>query len=1041
MQVCEINQPCDSQSMLNSTRSLPKSWSSTLQLPKSAFPARALLADRPKYLQRCTDDLYAWQRWRPGERKRFTLHDGPPYANGSLHIGHALNKILKDITCRYQLSQGKIVDYVPGWDCHGLPIELKALEKQKEPGALESTKQPRNAVAIRIAAQELAMSTVESQKRSFRGWGIMADWENAWKTLHKDFEISQLSVFKEMVKKGLIYRKFKPVHWSPSSRTALAESELEYNEDHLSTAAFVKYPLQSILPGFDTRQGHCTGRVSAVIWTTTPWTLPANRAIGINSSLDYAVVESATHGLLLIAKSRITQVEATCNETLKVIAVIQGSELTGVTYRDILFDRTSPLRPLLHGDFISADSGSGLVHLAPGHGVDDYELCLKHGINAFAPLDDRGCFTADALLDKADVLLGKSALTEGNRSVLEYLSSHGRVLSHHAYRHTYPYDWRLRQPVILRATEQWFADVGEIRQAALQSLEAVRFIPEAGKERLRSFVKNRSEWCISRQRAWGVPLPALYDRETGEAVLNEESIAHVISVIQDRGTDAWWTDDESFDVVWTPPGLQDTFGHSSYRRGTDTMDVWFDSGTSWTQTKNTDQDGDNHVADVYLEGTDQHRGWFQSSLLTYVACQDKAQVREAQKAPFKTLITHGFTLDKEGRKMSKSIGNVISPDEIIQGTLLPPIKKRNKNKAASGPANTAVSYDAMGPDALRLWAASCDYTKDVIVSQTVLKAINAALAKYRVTFKLLLGILEDFSPSAEVKKFDIINKIALIQLNNVRASVRQHCERFEFSKAVSDINKYITTDLSGFYIEAIKDVVYANGKDSGPRLQAQHMLFRIYCQLQAMLAPVTPLLVEEAWDYAPKQIQHLQRMMLTIDGHVGKDYSDWHDEELELDLPYLMQANAAVKIAQETARSEKKMGSSLQSDVMFQCEESTEGRQSSTLNVLVRYRDDLETLLVVSKVDICAGPLPAHVTTAEWVYKSDFDIKGSKVVAHVYSPQKAKCIRCWKYTAPVKVKEQNTLCNRCEGVLEGLRGTKPELFEASLNVQNAVAAA
>ena len=933
------------------------------------------------------------------------------------------------------------MDYVPGWDCHGLPIELKALEKQTELGLIEGTKQPRNAVAIRTAAQKLAMSTVESQKRSFRDWGIMADWENAWKTLHKDFEISQLGVFKEMVKKDLIYRKFKPVYWSPSSRTALAESELEYKEDHVSTAAFVIYPLRSILPGLNTKSEYGTGKVSAVIWTTTPWTLPSNKAIGIHSSLDYAIVESATHGLLLVARSRIAQIEATCNESLKVIAVLQGSELAGVTYHETIFDKTSPLRSLLHADFVSADSGSGLVHLAPGHGVDDYELCLKHGINAFAPLDDRGCFTVGALPDKPNVLLGKPALTEGNRLVLEYLGSHGRVLGQHPYRHRYPYDWRSRQPVLLRATEQWFADVGEIREAALQSLEAVRFIPDAGKERLRSFVKNRSEWCISRQRAWGVPLPALYDRETGEAVLNEESVAHIISVIQDRGTDAWWTDDESFDVLWTPPGLLDAFGHSSYRRGMDTMDVWFDSGTSWTQTKNTDRDGDDHVADVYLEGTDQHRGWFQSSLLTHVACQDKASVKEARKAPFKTLITHGFTLDEEGRKMSKSIGNVISPDEIIQGTLLPPMTKRSKNKAASGSVNTAVSYDAMGPDALRLWAASCDYTKDVIVSQTVLKAINATLAKYRITFKLLLGILKDFSPSAEVKNLNTINKIALVQLNKVRANVRRHCENFEFNKAVSDINKYLTLDLSGFYIEAIKDVVYADGKESGPRVQAQHTLFRIYCQLQAMLAPVTPLLVEEAWDYAPKQIQLFQRMLLTIDGHVEPSYSDWHNEELEKDLPYLMQANAAVKSAQETARSEKKMGSSLQSDVMFQCGESINGSKSSMLNVLARYRDDLETLLVVSKVDICAGLLPAHVTTAEWNYKAEFDINGSKVVAHVYSPQKAKCIRCWKYTAPVNVKEEDTLCNRCEGVLEGLRWARPELFEASLNAQNVIAVA
>ena len=1025
--------------MLISTRSLPKSWSSTLQLPKSTLPARALAADRSRYLQRCTDDLYAWQRKRPGERKLFILHDGPPYANGSLHIGHALNKILKDITCRFQLSQGKIVEYVPGWDCHGLPIELKALEKQKELDITISTDQQRNAVGIRKAAQKLALSAVENQKKSFRDWGIMADWDNAWKTLHKDFEISQLGVFKEMVKKGLIYRRFKPVYWSPSSRTALAESELEYKDDHLSTAAFVRYPLRGLLPAFDSEQTSGAGRVSAVIWTTTPWTLPANRAIGIHSDFDYAIVKSTNYGLLLLAESRIEHVEAICKETFEIAAILRGSDLTGLTYHDMVFDKLSPARSLLHADFVSADSGTGLVHLAPGHGLDDYEVCLKAGINAFAPLDDSGCFTGDALPDKPGVLMGKPVLTEGNQAVLEYLGSQGHVLAKHAYTHKYPYDWRSKQPVIVRATQQWFADVGEIREAALQSLEAIDFIPDGGKERLRSFVKNRSEWCISRQRAWGVPLPALYNRRTGEAILSEESVSHIMSVIQDRGTDAWWTDDDSFDAVWTPPGLQKAFPQSSFRRGSDTMDVWFDSGTSWTQTRNPDEAGESHVADVYLEGTDQHRGWFQSSLLTYIAHQDKLSDDVPPKAPFKTLITHGFTLDEEGRKMSKSIGNVVSPDEIIQGTLLPPLKKKNKNKT-TGVADATVYYDGMGPDALRLWAASCDYTKDVVVSQTILKAINATLAKYRVTFKLLLGVLEDFHPSTKATNLDTINQVAFVQLNKVRTSVRQHYEKFEFNKAVLELNKYITTDLSGFYIEAIKDIVYTNSKDSGARIQAQYTLFQIYWQLQAMLAPVTPLLVEEVWDYAPIQIQHLRRSLMSLDDRGKTAHSNWQNAQLELDLPYLMQANAAVKIAQETARSEKKMGSSLQSNVIFKCKSSSKEQKGSALKILARYHEDLETLLVVSKVDICAGPLPAYVSMAEWVYKTDFDLDGFQVTAYVYSPQEAKCVRCWKYTAPVEAKEQEALCNRCEAVVDALRQTNPELFEIPPDAQVAVAA-
>ena len=1019
--------------MLNSSRILPKSWSSTLQLPKSTFPARALLADRSKYLQRCTDDLYAWQRLRLGQKERFTLHDGPPYANGSLHIGHALNKILKDITCRFQLAQGKIVDYVPGWDCHGLPIELKALEKRID------LKQQANAIAIRESAQRLAQNAVEDQKWSFREWGIMADWNNAWKTMHKSFEISQLGVFNEMVKKGLIYRRFKPVYWSPSSRTALAEAELEYRENHISTAAFVKYPLQNDLPQLDAVRQFGSGEVNAVIWTTTPWTLPANRAIGYHSEIDYAVVNSVTHGLLLLAESRIEHVKAACGEELEVIAIVQGSQLLGTTYSDTIFRQNNPAQPFLHADFVSADSGSGLIHLAPGHGSEDYDLCLRHGIDAFAPVDDDGCFTAGASPDQPSILLGKPVLTEGNKSILDYLTSRGCILNHHGYTHKYPYDWRTKKPVILRATEQWFADVGEIRETALQSLEVVNFIPPGGKERLRSFVKNRSEWCISRQRAWGVPIPALYHKETGQAVLTEESVSHIISVMQDRGPDAWWIDDESLDGLWTAPGLRDKFPESAYRRGTDTMDVWFDSGCSWTQT-NTGRDGSSHVADVCLEGTDQHRGWFQSSLLTYIAYQNKLSTEASPRAPYKTLITHGFTLDEHGRKMSKSIGNVISPDEIMQGTLLPPIVKKRRVKDATVVPEAPISYDAMGPDALRLWAASCDYSKDVVVSQAVLKAVNSILVKYRVTFKMLLGILEDFSPATEMNELETVHQIALIQLRKLHTNVLLYCERFEFNKALVDINRYITIDLSSFYIETIKDIVYANEKSSESRLQAQFTLYQVFCQLQAMLAPVTPLLVEEVWDYAPKQIQHLQRTMLTNDSHV-QSHSAWRNERLEKDLPFLMSANAAVKTAQEAARSEKKMGSSLQSDVLFQCQSLTAKSAKSAFELCNRYRADLETLTVVSNVEIYAGAVPPHVSAAKWSYQVDFEIDGSRVVAHIYSPQKAKCIRCWKYTAPVAVEEHESLCNRCEGVVEKLRRNRPELFQNSLSAHGTTAAA
>lgn len=554
-------------------------------------------------------------------------------------------------------STGRRVVYVPGWDCHGLPIEIKALEKQR--ANAKDGDAALDAIGIRRAARSLATKTVKEQMKNFREWGVMADWDKAWKTMDKSFEIKQLGVFQEMVKRGLIFRRYKPVYWSPSSRTALAEAELEYKDDHVSTAAYVRFPLtkipdsiQSLLPEDET--------LNAVIWTTTPWTLPANRAIAVHSELEYSVVK---HGqlYLLIAGSRLEQLEklflSTTSESTTPEAVsfevvktgIVGKDLVGSEYTNVLRGKEQEPQPIIHADFVSADSGTGLVHLAPGHGMDDYEVCLQHGIKAVAPVDDLGQFTSAAVPDDPDAFLGKSVL-DGSADMLKYLG--GNVLFSHKYKHKYPYDWRTKLPVIIRATEQWFADVGHVKVDALENLQQVKFIPQSGKARLESFVTGRSEWCISRQRAWGVPIPALYNEE-GVAVLTDESVAHIVSVIEERGIDAWWTDAVD-DPAWIVPGLEGT-----YRRGKDTMDVWFDSGTSWTQT--------DQQADVYLEGTDQHRGWFQSSLLTYTSASGK------EGPPFKTLITHGFTLDQDGKKMSKSIGNTIAPSQIIDGSLLPPV--------------------------------------------------------------------------------------------------------------------------------------------------------------------------------------------------------------------------------------------------------------------------------------------------------------------------------------------------------------------------------
>ncbi|KAI9808816.1 MAG: isoleucine-tRNA ligase [Pycnora praestabilis] len=1017
------------------TRALFSSWSTTLKLPRSSFPPRAEAAEQATYLKRCTDDLYAWQRREPPIKRTddagtFVLHDGPPYANGSLHIGHALNKVLKDIICRFQLSQGKRIDYVPGWDCHGLPIELKALQQHKEADQGEGQSMMKNAVAVRKVARELANRTFEAQRSAFRGWGIMADWDGAWKTMDKPFEMKQLGVFREMVEKGLIYRRYKPVYWSPSSGTALAEAELEYKEDHVSTAAFVKFPIRHFSQTISAQSGVDIEKLNAVIWTTTPWTLPANKAIAVHPELNYCIVEILDGSQLLVAGSRIAHISDMCGFKVSRVLVeaISGVELVGITdYVNVLEGRNAPPQPFIQADFVSADSGSGLVHCAPGHGMDDYQVCRKLGIPAFAPVDDEGRFTKEALLHDPELLLGKEVLKGGGKDVLEYLRECGRVLGTHKYKHRYPYDWRSKLPVIVRATEQWFADVGGIKEAALQSLDDVQFIPEGGKARLESFIKCRSEWCISRQRAWGVPIPALYHIETGEAILTKESVSHIMSVINSRGIDAWWTDPD-LDPAWTPPVLQDESGETFYRRGKDTMDVWFDSGTSWTQVEDARGNRDGALADVYVEGTDQHRGWFQSSLLTFIAHQNVSSIDFPKvAAPFKTLITHGFVLDGDGRKMSKSIGNVISPAEIMGGTLLPP-KKAKKIKGEILQSNK-LTYDAMGPDALRLWVASSDYSKDVVISRSVLKSINTNLSKYRVTLKLLLGLLDDFNPSKmyHFEELTKVDQIALMQLKEVFTSVFKKYGVYEFHKAIGAINKWIYTDLSAFYFESIKDRLYADGEDSKSRLQAQSALAHIYSHLTSMLGPITPILMEESWNHTPQHLKEwadhpFHRILTTASVTSDQGFGGWQNDQLATDLPYLFAADAAVKSAQEKARETKQMGSSLQSFVTLAVAQQPSGEsRNPAFDLLQRNLDALESFFVVSHVGLCHGPVPAVLKSMDWSYECTFDIKSQRVTAVVYTPQKEKCARCWRYDADVKVGGDDMLCKRCVDVVEGVR--------------------
>ena len=715
---------------------------------------------------------------------------------------------------RVQVQQGRQVDYVPGWDCHGLPIELKAVEQK--PAALQWTP-----TETRTAAHVLAARTVAEQMKCFRSYGIMGDWEGRWTTMDAAYEIRQLRLFQQMVKQGLIYRRYKPVYWSPSSSTALAESELEYRDDHVSNAAWVRF---RVAPSWRSRVPEleaaiCEGaELWAVAWTTTPWTLPANQAIGVHDDLEYTVVESSSN-CYLVAASRVeaflSKVEG---KDLKIS--VTGSQLCGLQYQNPLHGQDGELRPIIHADFVSADSGSGLVHLAPGHGFDDYEVCKQHGLPVTAPISDSGTFTEEALKPELRSRMSSiNILDGGSQAIIDLLDGH--ALAREKYVHKYPYDWRTKKPVVIRATKQWFADVGSIKDEALAALDKVRFTPESGKKRLQSFVQGRSEWCISRQRTWGVPIPALYD-ELGNAVVTEDIVDHMIHVIQERGINAWYADDLD-DAACVPPGMQ---AKKKRRRGTDTMDVWFDSGSSWSMMAGQ--------ADVYLEGSDQHRGWFQSSLLTRIAAGGGKGLDFVRGAPFKQLITHGFTLDQQGKKMSKSLGNVIEPHQVMDGSLVPPMKRKGK----------AAGLEALGADVLRLWTASSDYTRDVVISEPVLKGVHMSLLKYRTTIKMLLGSVHAAARSAPLT---VADHVAIAQLQQTMKQVEVAFSHHEFYKACSAINRWVNNDLSAFYLEIIKDRLYCG--DGGGVLEP------ILNGFLRMLAPITPALVEEAWDHRPEWLK------------------------------------------------------------------------------------------------------------------------------------------------------------------------------------------
>jgi isoleucyl-tRNA synthetase len=967
-------------------------YKDTVNLPKTGFDMRANAIKREPELQQFWEENEIYQQLlqnNPGAP--FTLHDGPPYANDRIHMGTALNKILKDIINKYQLLQGRKVKYIPGWDCHGLPIELKVLQTLKPEERKQLTP-----IALRQKAHDYAIAAMAGQRTQFQRCGVWGAWEDPYLTLKPQYEAAQIGVFGQMVLKGYIYRGLKPVHWSPSSKTALAEAELEYPEGHTSRSLYAAFEITSLPSALQDTLSAYLGELGVAIWTTTPWTLPANLAVSVNPDLNYAVVEVGKDApgrfrYLIVAQELVDRLSETFNTTLTVKATIPGKQLEHTTYRHPLFDRQSEI--VIGGDYVTTESGTGLVHTAPGHGQEDYGVGQRYGLPILSPVDDDGNFT-----EEAGQFAGLNVLGDGNTAVIAALQEVGSLLKEEPYVHKYPYDWRTKKPTIFRATEQWFASVEGFRDQALQSITQVDWIPAQGENRITAMVSDRSDWCISRQRSWGVPIPVFYDEETGEPLLTEETIAHVQAIFAERGSDAWW----ELPIAELLPESYRNNGRT-YRRGTDTMDVWFDSGSSWAAVllgisaeTTSDLSFVPHPssllhcpADLYLEGSDQHRGWFQSSLLTSVAVQGCA--------PYKAVLTHGFVLDEQGRKMSKSLGNTVDPMTIING---------GKNQKEEPP---------YGADVLRLWVSSVDYTSDVPIGKTILKQMADVYRKIRNTARFLLGNLHDFDPAKDAVPYDQLPELDRYMLHcmtDIFAEVAEAFESYQFFRFFQTIQNFCVVDLSNFYLDIAKDRLYISALDSPRRRSCQTVLAVAIESLARAIAPVLSHLAEDVWQFLPYSTPHKSVFEA---GWVKLD-PQWQAPELAEKWQKLREIRTEVNKVLERARTEKAIGSSLEAKVLLSVASDALLTQLQAMNPAESLSgngvDELRYLLLTSQVEL--------LDLAKKLEGIQYAAQSENLGIGVVKADGQKCDRCWNYSVHVGESEEHPLlCERCIPALSG----------------------
>ena len=898
-------------------------------MPRTEFPMRGNLGQNEPQIQKKWEEsgLYEQVLAKNADRPLYILHDGPPYANGSIHAGTAFNKVLKDFVIRYKNMSGFKAPYLPGWDTHGLPIE-NALSKDRKVDRKQF-----DVVKFREMCAEYALEQIDTQRQQFRRLGVLGEWDNPYITMTKNYEASQLRLFAEMVEKGLIYKGLKPVYWSPSSESALAEAEIEY-KDVTSPSIYVAMKVKD-------HKGLLPKNSEFLIWTTTPWTIPANLAICLGPEIEYEAVKVDDSRVFVVSKNlKEKLVEILGFEKTETLGTYFGSELEGITYKHPFYERISPV---ILGDHVTTEDGTGLVHTAPGHGEDDFIVGQKYGLDVFCPVDGHGRMT-----EAAGERLNGLFVDDCNLEVIKLLTEAGALLKSVSISHSYPHDWRTGKPVIFRATPQWFASIDLLKKDILKAIQTVKWYPSWGDVRLANMIRERGSWCISRQRAWGVPIPAFYT-EKGTTILDKEVILHVAKIVEKEGTNAWFTlsSKELLPEGYTHPDSP----NGEFKKETDIMDVWFDSGSSHHGAMK--DVGYPYPADLYLEGSDQYRGWFNSSLTTGIATMGIS--------PYKTLVSHGFVLDGEGRKMSKSLGNVVDPNKIT-GTL--------------------------GADIFRLWVASVDYQADVRLSDELLKQVSEAYRKIRNTAKFLLGNLADFDPKKDRIDFAELAEIDQyieIKTNNYAKDALEAYQDFRFDDVYRLTNNFVAF-MSAFYLDFAKDVLYIEKMSDPKRRRMQTVLYDILDTLLRVLTPIIPHTTSEAYSYLPYgEGQDVYLLDMPAIKEYPKTIESLYDEFMEM--------REIVLKALEIERNEKTIGKSLNAQVTLY----PKGKYQKLLESI---NVDLKQVFIVSKLDI--------KTTGIGKYKAD------DLSVDVYPATGEVCSRCWLVVDEV---DESGLCDRCHKIV------------------------